>query len=229
LRSGQRGGGVPRQGPTTPAGIVSVLNFLCGGGCRATSFKREQSRRLILILKINNFMKTTPKVIEITVKAFADIVKLTPQRIYQLSSDGTLPSVKGSRLPLFETFTAYCMYKDRVPEQLRQVKFATAKVKLEADELELAANKGTLIPWVNANNSIRAYALLIKTMMRTEIEKSGPLLRRNKLELLGASVEIVQSFNTFDIAAEEAVIDRLETECTRLSQDYADALPGESK
>lgn len=148
---------------------------------------------------------------QISVKELAMLANnLTPQRIYQLVSDGILPPLIDGLLPRDASITALFKYYQRDSEELKRERLLHVTACRKTKEMELAQKEGELISYDVAHARVMDFARQLKTLVRREIELSGPSRRREKLIELGVLPEIVQQFNAFDMEAEIAVITRIE-------------------
>jgi hypothetical protein len=162
---------------------------------------------------------------QISVKELAALANnLTPQRIYQLVSEGHLPPLADGLLPRDASIRALFKFYQRDSEELKRERLLHVTACRKAKEIELAQMEGKLISYDHARTVAISFVRDLKTLIRREIEKAGPARRREKLSELGVSDEITQQFSTFDTETEIAAITRMERYATAKSKECSNEL-----
>tara|TARA_R110000787_G_scaffold33724_3_gene88150 strand:- start:4953 stop:5519 length:567 start_codon:yes stop_codon:yes gene_type:complete len=108
----------------------------------------------------------------VSVESIANILKLTPRRVQQLSSQGVIPKAKRGRYKILTAVWGYIDYLKKsnldqdVPDDLKDVNLRIAKHKATLMELEVAERTGELIKvsevigtWSKIFNQIKQSAL----------------------------------------------------------------------
>jgi hypothetical protein len=168
----------------------------------------------------SQFMKTQKQIHSvITLNELANLSNLTPRRLRQLSEEGKLPKITGGALPMPDAVSQLFKHYQKDSEELTRERLLLVTANRETRQLELAAAKGSLISRDVARNTILSFALQYKNVVRHNILKAGPANRRDKLEQLGVSIEILQAFNAYDIAGEIALNEAIEKQCAAASEE----------
>lgn len=108
----------------------------------------------------------------VSVETIANILKLTPRRVQQLSSQGVIPKAKRGRYKIITSVWGYIDYLKKInsetdlPDDLKDVNLKIAKHKARLMELEVAERTGELIKvsevigtWSKIFNQIKQSAL----------------------------------------------------------------------
>lgn len=149
----------------------------------------------------------------ITVKQLAALSNLTTARIYQLISDGKLPTLQNGKMPFDEAVSALFKHYQKDSEELKHERLLHTRANRELKERELATAKGEFMSRRVAEASLAAAAKQYHALVRAEIELSGPAQRRGELIRLGVPDMAIQKFHAFDLAAEIGVITKIEKQC----------------
>tara|TARA_R110000744_G_scaffold376320_2_gene490481 strand:- start:2376 stop:2942 length:567 start_codon:yes stop_codon:yes gene_type:complete len=108
----------------------------------------------------------------VSVETIANILKLTPRRVQQLSNQGVIPKAKRGRYKIITSVWGYIDYLKKInhdqdtPDDLKDVNLKIAKHKARLMELEVAERTGDLIKvdevistWSKIFNQIKQSAL----------------------------------------------------------------------
>lgn len=164
-------------------------------------------------------MKTTPNKIKIetvTVNEFAEAAGLTARRIRQLSiEEKRIPPIKKGRIELLAGLKSLIAFYQRTPEAMQAERLALVRTTRETKQLELSTAQGNLIRRDVATNTGRAVVLKLRDFFRAENEVGATASRKEKLEQLGATPEIVATFYEWDLKEAANRDDRVAERCQK--------------
>jgi hypothetical protein len=104
---------------------------------------------------------------------------------------------------------------------------AEAQSRIRKDEreaFEFDVQKEKYIPRPKADRTIKSVIIQYHGIVRAEVERISPIARKNKLQELGATPEIINAFHAFDLMQAQSVIDRISDKCNEQVKAYEDQL-----